>query len=129
MDDGRIPKDLLYGELVQGKRPRGRPQLRYKDVCRRDLKALNIDGDNWEETAHERSAWRETVQRGLSIYEEALAQQWDERRARRKTAAWADRPASQFSCALCHRDCHSRVGLASHARRCSGSGNARSATP
>ena len=38
MDDGRIPKDRLYGELVQGKRPTGRSQLRFKDVCKRDLK-------------------------------------------------------------------------------------------
>lgn len=40
MEDGRIPKDILYGELAAGKLPRGRPQLRYKDVCKRDMKAL-----------------------------------------------------------------------------------------
>ena len=43
MEDGRIPKDLLYGELQHGTRPRGRPNLRFKDVCKRDMKALNID--------------------------------------------------------------------------------------
>ena len=53
------PKDLLYGELVQGKRPTDRPQLRFKDVCKRDLKALNIDQNNWEATALKRSAWRQ----------------------------------------------------------------------
>jgi len=40
MEDGRIPKDILYGELAAGKRLRGHPQLRYKDVCKRDMKAL-----------------------------------------------------------------------------------------
>ena len=43
MDDGRIPKDLLLGELAQGTRPTGRQQLSYKDVCKRDLKALGVD--------------------------------------------------------------------------------------
>ncbi|XP_069159331.1 uncharacterized protein [Procambarus clarkii] len=43
LDDGRIPKDLLYGELASGRRPTGRPQLRSKDACKRDLKQMNID--------------------------------------------------------------------------------------
>ena len=33
MDDGRIPKDLLYGEIAEAKRPVGHPKLRFKDVC------------------------------------------------------------------------------------------------
>ena len=38
MHDGRLPKDILYGELATGSRPTGRPTLRYKDVLKRDLK-------------------------------------------------------------------------------------------
>ena len=34
MEDGKIPKDIFYdGEP----RPPGRPSLRFKDVCKRDL--------------------------------------------------------------------------------------------
>ena len=39
MEEGRIPKDMFYGELATGARPVGRPTLRFKDVCKRDLKA------------------------------------------------------------------------------------------
>ena len=37
MEDGRIPKDILYGELASARRSKGHPQLRYKDVCKRDM--------------------------------------------------------------------------------------------
>ncbi|XP_036407648.1 uncharacterized protein LOC118793535 [Megalops cyprinoides] len=40
MEDGRIPKDILYGELASGTRTNGRPKLRYKDVSKRDMKPL-----------------------------------------------------------------------------------------
>ena len=33
---------MLYGELATGLRPAGRPTLRYKDVCKRDLRAGDI---------------------------------------------------------------------------------------
>jgi len=56
--DGRIPKDLLYCELASGKRPTGRPQLRFKDVCKQDLQALGTNTDSWEVTATDRDAWR-----------------------------------------------------------------------
>ena len=81
MADGRIPKDLLYGELVQGKRPRGRPQLRYKDICKRDLKALGMDLNRWETLTSEHSAWRQVVHHGLSQFEETLVQQAEAKRS------------------------------------------------
>ena len=34
MNNGRIPKDLLYGELELGSRPVGRPKLHFSDVCK-----------------------------------------------------------------------------------------------
>ena len=40
MNDGRIPKDILYGELAT-------PRLRYKDICLSDMKALDIDAESW----------------------------------------------------------------------------------
>ena len=73
MKDGRIPKDLLYGELATGKRPAGRPQLRFKDVCKRDFQALGINTDSWEVTTTDRNAWRNTVKGGLSQYEKNTA--------------------------------------------------------
>ena len=72
MADGRIPKDLLHGELVQGNRPTGRPQLRYKDICEQNLKALGIDLNRWETLPSEHSAWRQAVHHGLFQFEETL---------------------------------------------------------
>ena len=48
MQDARIHKDLLYGELATGKRAQGRPQLRFKDVCKRVMKALDLDAPIWK---------------------------------------------------------------------------------
>ena len=72
MEEGRIPKDILYGELAEGKRPVGRPQLRFKDICKRDLKSLNIDTNSWETLTKDRSAWRGAVKDGLVTSEETL---------------------------------------------------------
>ena len=117
MESGRIPRDLLYGELALGSRPKGRPKLRYKDVCKRDLKALNIDSSTWEAIACERSTWRQAVREGILHLEETLAEQSEAKRLKRKASV--NQPATSFICSNCQRDCHSRIGLISHTRRCS----------
>ncbi|GFR86704.1 hypothetical protein ElyMa_006059900 [Elysia marginata] len=42
MEDRRIPKDFRYCKLASASRPTGRPTLRFKDVCKRDLKTCGI---------------------------------------------------------------------------------------
>ena len=84
MEDGRIPKDVLYGELAMGRRPVGRPALRYKDVCKRDLKLTDINTGSWESLAEDRSGWRQAVQAGVRRGEEKRNKQMEEKRKRRK---------------------------------------------
>ena len=48
MPDSRLPKAVFYGELCHGKRKRGRPKLRYRDVLKRHMKIGEIDYSNWE---------------------------------------------------------------------------------
>ena len=84
MEDGRIPKDILYGELAVGKRPRGRPQLRYKDVCKRDTRALEIDPESWEDIAADRSSWCCLLHKQLKEGEEKITNEAIEKRIGRK---------------------------------------------
>ena len=65
MENGLIPKDLLYGELATGARCRGHPQLCFKDVCKHDMKACNIDTESWEAFADDRILWKQQVSQGL----------------------------------------------------------------
>ena len=118
MEDGRIPKDLLYGELKYGSRPRGRPQLRYKDICKRDLKAININTDSWEEVASQRIPWKQTVRSGLKQFEKDQEEHREAKRHRRKASCGSEASPTTFTCLYCRRDCHSNIGLVSHTRRC-----------
>ena len=91
--------------VLDSSRPKqtDRPQLRYKDVCKRDLNAFEFDLNRWEALASDRSAWRP------SQFEETLALHTEAKRHR----------STDYICTQCGRDCHSRIGLSSHTRRCS----------
>ena len=69
MKDGRIPKDRLYGVLSADKRILGRPQLRYQDMCKRDMMESSIDKNKWEKLATDRSKWRSYLQATLKAGE------------------------------------------------------------
>ena len=118
MEDGRIPEDILCGELACGRRSKGRLQMRYKDVCKRDMKALDINTESWEDLAADRMMWRSTLNQYLKTGEEKLVNAEVRRRARRKERNSSNRPDTTHKCDFCRRDYFSHIGLYSHKRRC-----------
>ena len=100
MQDGRIPKDLLFGELQEGKRRVGCPQLRFKDVVKRDLKYTGIDHTTWEKEAEDRDNWKSLVNEKISDGEEERRETLKLKRQRRK-ARECKPPLTVMSCPHC----------------------------
>ena len=124
MAPNRLPRAILYGELEQGTRLPGRPLLRYKDLCKRDLQDAAVDITQWEGQANDRNEWRQLIRQGIEAAEDRRIAHQKEKRRRRKESL---HPASTFVCPECSRDCHSRIGLYSHNRKCGGDQNQRAA--
>ena len=118
MDNTRIPKQLLFAELSSGTRQRGRPLLRYKDVCKSSLICAGINHTAWEPLAADRTAWRAITSEGAKAYEESLLSQMEERRQRRKQPPNNPSPGRAHTCNRCGRCCRSRIGLHSHMSKC-----------
>ena len=115
MPQGRLPQDILYGTLASGQRPAGRPKLRFADVCKRDMKHLQIDPNSWEIMAQDRPTWRAGIKEGSRLA--------GEERARNKRVEKSVVPSATFICSQCDRVCASRIGLFSHMRACKGNGS------
>lgn len=64
MYDGRIPKDIVYGEVAMGHYPVGCPTLWFQDICKGDLNLTGIDPDSWEQLADNHNNWWHAVQGG-----------------------------------------------------------------
>ena len=54
----RLPKQLLYGEHVDGKRLAQKPKMRYKNCLETAVKKCSIGGVTWESKALDRGQWR-----------------------------------------------------------------------
>ena len=103
--------------LCCGLRPVGRPKLRFKDTCKRDMIEIGLDVENWETLAADRARWRINCSACLDEGELRMRKEAMARRERRKAALNAP-PASVFVCSGCSRVCSSRIGLFSHQSRC-----------
>ena len=120
IEDGRIPKDMLYCELATGSRPAGRPTLRYKVVCKRDLKAGDIAPTDLEALAVDRNVWRLTTKSAAVKIDQKLEEQHEMKRQRRRVrAASHTLDDTAFVCPTCKKTCRSQIRLYSHSRRCS----------
>ena len=119
MDEDRLPKQLLYGELSTGARSSGGQLKRYKDSTKKILKACNIPPENLEALAKDRQDWRTLSRQGLVHFEDERNRRLLEARERRHQAAVSTNDSSastDLACPECGRVCGSRIGLASHVR-------------
>ena len=102
MDDSRIPRKLMYGELKLGSRKRGRPKLRYKDTLKSNIKLCGIQPRHLEAAAADRPVWRSP--QCLAVVRDRLHR-----------FSSSTQQTTDYSCVACRRLCASSFGLRSHA--------------
>ena len=79
--------ESLKGSLVLGSSPVGRPKLRFRDVCKRDMLATGLPANNWELLAEDRVKWKTPCSQALRAGERKLKAEADIKRTKRKEAA------------------------------------------
>ena len=82
------------------------------------MKTVDIDTMSWEGLAADRAEWRGALKQHLETGEEKLMAAAADKRARRKDGSSSIRPETTHMCDVCNKDCHSRIDLFSHKRRC-----------
>ena len=118
MDNSRLPKQFLYGELSQGQRAVGRQKKRYRDQVSCVLRSCHIPYNQLESLASDRGDWRGVCDRGLKRKEADCTRKREERRSKRKEKGSTPTTVGppQYFCSDCGRGCLSPIGLISHQR-------------
>ena len=115
MQDDRLPKQLFYGELVNGKRPPHKPKKRYKDCVKNNLKVLGMDVGNWEKVAENRASWRSSVKEGCNMFEKQRLKHAKLKRAARKgNNINLTGELKTWNCETCGRVLLSKAGYVNH---------------
>lgn len=117
MEENRIPRQVMYGELREGSRKQGRPKLRFKDTIKSNLKWSGIQPRQLEACASDRSGWRSFTSKATATFDEDRRRRLEAARERRHRAASTSIQNTNFQCDICGRLCASGFGLRSHMRR------------
>ena len=96
MEDSRIPKQLLYGELCDGRKSVGGQRKRYKDVLHHNLLAAVIKDSTWKTIGQDRESWRTTVRNGVRRFEDNRIKHAKKKRALRKLRDGQQLPESTW---------------------------------
>ena len=113
MPDSRIPKQLLYEQLKEGKRYQGGPKLRFKDSLKDNLKICSIDPHNFEKLATNRVTWRRCCNVSLKQFEDERISAAQVKRKCRKDNIQppAHYTISSLVCPTCQLQCRSKTDL------------------
>ena len=113
MPDHRLPKQILFGELTEGKRSAGGPKKRYKDTLKSSLKAFVLNNTTLEKAAGDRKTWRKTIHKWAKQHEtQRLTTAKLRRQARKETTP----KEGTIPCPHCPRLFRARIGISSHLR-------------
>lgn len=83
MEDSRMVKMLMYGELADGDRTVGRPRLRFKDNCKSLLK-VSGSLNTWTEFVADRTKWRQSIKTTCKKLDEIRISKYEKRKERRR---------------------------------------------
>ena len=117
MNHHRLPRQILFGELANGTRSRGRPKLRFKDICKSSMKRFGINHTIWEESSSNRIMWRQQLHVGARNFEQDYIKRLQEKRQHRKERSIPP-TKTRLSCSHCGRLFTANIGRISHERRC-----------
>jgi transcription termination factor 2 len=115
MEEHRMPRQLLYGELAAGRRNQGRPKKRFKDNLKANLLWTGLQPRQLEDAASDRTTWRARIRAAVTSFEEERRQRLAAARERRHRSPQASN-APAVPCPTCNRMCASGFGLRSHMR-------------
>ena len=51
MDHERLPRQILYSQILKGKWNQERPRLRFQDTIKRNMKRMDVNNSIWQEKA------------------------------------------------------------------------------